>query len=160
VNALERQVMEFALRGEHPGLEVLREQLAAAAVSTGEYTGVGFFAHFAVPDSARRLPSAGRMVIGDVYADVTGLQHSAGFLVFVERGILEMLECFIFEDAWPAEARICRLYYLRPKEPGSSSLIEAAQRDLAFARGEPPILPLQQTGHENDGSSCFSVAPA
>jgi hypothetical protein len=127
--------MEFALRGEHPALEVLREQLAAAAVSAREYTGVGFFTHFAVPAGARRLPSAGRVVIGDVHADVSGLQYGAGFLVFVERGILDTLECFIFEDTWPTEARIHRLSYVRPKEPGSASLVEVAQRDLGFALG-------------------------
>jgi hypothetical protein len=135
VNELERQVMEFALRGEHPALEVLREQLAATAVAAREDTGVGFFTHFAVPAGARRLPLAGRLVIGDVHADVSGLQHGAGFLVFVACGILDTLECFIFEDAWPAEARIDRLYYVRPEQPGSSSLVEAAQRDLGFALG-------------------------
>jgi hypothetical protein len=136
MNALERQVMEFALRGEHPVLEILREQLAAAAVSSRKYTGVGFFTDFAVADSVRRLPSAGRMVIGDVYADVAGLQHGAGFLVFIERGMLDVLECFISEDAWPADARILRLYYVHPREPGSPSLVETPQRDLDFALGE------------------------
>src|SRR5262245_48403955 len=111
--------MEFALRGEHPALEVLREQLAAAVVSGREYTGGGFFTHFAIPNGTRRLPSVGRIVIGDAYAEVAGLQYEAGFLVFVERGIFDMLECFIFEETWPAEARIRRLYYIHPKEPGS-----------------------------------------
>ena len=135
MNELERQVMEFALRGEHPVLEVLREQLAAAAVSAREYSGVGFFTHLAVPATARRLPRAARCVIADVYADVTGLQHGAGFLVFVDSGILDMLEFFIFEEAWPAEARLRRLFCVRPKEPGSPSLVETAQRDLGFALG-------------------------
>jgi hypothetical protein len=30
--------MEFTLRGEHPVLEILREQLAAATVSSRDYT--------------------------------------------------------------------------------------------------------------------------
>jgi hypothetical protein len=135
VNELERQVLEFALRGEHPALEILREQFAVAAVSAREYTGVGFFTSFVVPANARRIPLARRVVIHDVYAEVPGLQYGAGFLVFVERGILDTLECFIFEDAWPAEASIRRLYYVHPKEPGSPSLVEAAQRDISFALG-------------------------
>lgn len=135
MNELERQVLKFALHGEHPALQVLREQLAVAAVSTRTYTGVGFFTHFAVPARAPRLSSAGRVVIGDVHADVAGLQHGAGFLVFVERGALDLLEGFIFEDAWPAEAHIRRLYYVRRKEPDSPLLVEAARRDLRFAVG-------------------------
>lgn len=139
MNSLERQVMEFALRGEHPALEVMREQLTAATVSRREYTGVGFFSHFAIPDSVRRLPSTGRIVVGDVYADVSDLQCGAGFLVFFERGMLDMLECFIFEDAWPMEANIHRLYYVHPKEPGSGSLVETEQRDFVFALGGASI---------------------
>lgn len=135
VNSLERQVMEFALRGEHPALEVMREQLAAATVSSREYTGVGFFTHFAIPESAHRLPSAGRIVIGDVYAEMPDLQCPVGFLVFLESGILDMLECFILEDAWPVESRIRRLYYVHPKEASSGSLVETEQRDLVFALG-------------------------
>jgi hypothetical protein len=135
VNDLERQVMEFALRGEHQALEILREQLAVAAISAREYTGVGFFTSFSVPAKARRLPSVGRLVIGDIYADVSGLQYGAGFLIFVEHGILNMLECAICEDAWPEQARIHRLYYVRPKEPGSPSVVESAERDLRFALG-------------------------
>ncbi len=139
MNSLERQVMEFALRGEHPALEVMREQLTTATVSRREYTGVGFFTHFAIADSAQRISSLGRMVVGDVYAEVSDLQYGAGFLVFLERGVLNMLECFIFEDAWPIEARIRRLYYVRPKEPGSGSLVETEQRDLVFALGGASI---------------------
>jgi hypothetical protein len=134
VNELERQVMEFALRGEHPTLKVLRGQLGVASVSTREYTGVGFFTHFAIPPGTRRL-SADRLVIGDVSADVLGLQYGAGFPVFIERGILDCLECFIFDDAWPAEARIRRLYYVHPKEPGSAQLVETTERVLNFALG-------------------------
>ena len=139
MNSLERQVMEFALRGEHPALEVMREQFTAATVSRREYTGVGFFTHFAVPDSAQRLPSLERIVVGDVYAEMSDLQYGAGFLVFIDRGILDMLECFIFEDAWPVEARIRRLYYVHPKEPGSGSLVEVEPRDLVFALGGASI---------------------
>lgn len=139
MNPLERQVMEFALRGEHPALDVMREQLTAATVSRREYTGVGFFTHFAIADSVRRLPSTGRIVIGDVYAEVSDLKYGAGFLVFLDRGILDMLECFIVEDAWPVEARIRRLYHVHPKEPGSPSLVEVEQRDLVFALGGASI---------------------
>ena len=120
-------------------MEVLREQFAVAAVSSREYTGVGFCTHFTIPDIARRLAFARRVVIGDVYADVAGLQHGAGFLIFVEHGMLDMLECFIVEDAWPGQACIRRLYYLHPKELGSPSLVEAVQRDLVFALKEAAV---------------------
>jgi hypothetical protein len=125
--------MEFALRGRHPALEILRNQLAEALVTNREYTGVGFFTRFAIPADARRLSWVARLTIGDVYADVSGLEHGACFLIFVENGALAMLECSIVEDAWPAEACLRRLYYVGRMEPGSASLIEVAERDLNFA---------------------------
>lgn len=137
MNELERQVMEFALQGEHPALAILREQLEVAAVSTRKYTGVGFLTSFVVPTNTRRLPSARRLIIHDVFAEILGLQYGAGFLVFVEHGVLDTLECAVFEDAWPTQASIRRLYYMQPKEPGSPSLVEAAQRDITFAFAGP-----------------------
>ena len=146
MNELERQVMKFALQGEHRALEVLRYQFAEAKVSSRDYTGVGFYTNFAIPEFSPRLPLP-RLVIGDVFADMTGLRHGATFLIFIEHGILATLECAIFEDAWPAEARICRLYYLHPKEPGSPSLIETAQRDLPFALGQATELGIDRLDH-------------
>ncbi|MBC7852116.1 MAG: hypothetical protein IAF94_01665 [Pirellulaceae bacterium] len=138
MNSLELHVMEFALQGEHPALEVMREQFAAATVPRREYTGVGIFTHFAIPDSVRRLPSTGRIVVGDVYAEVPDLQCPVGFLVFFDRGILSMLECYTCcVETWPEEAFNLRLYYVHPKELGSPSLVEIEQRDLVFALGSP-----------------------
>lgn len=135
MNSLERQVMEFALWGEHAALELIREQLSTATVASREYTGVGFFTKFTVPDIAPRLPFSGRIVIGDVYAEVADVQAGTGFLVFLERGTLDMLECFTYVETWPREALIRRLYYVHPKEPGSPSLVEVEPRDLVFALG-------------------------
>ncbi len=136
MSEIERQIMDFLLRGEHPVLVLLRKQLAVTTVSKRHFTGVGFFTWFEVPPSAPRLPHPHRLVISDVHADLSGLQHGAGFLLFVENGVLDNLECFIYEDAWPANARLLRVYYMRPREPGSPMLIETRERDLEWALSE------------------------
>ncbi|CAN5437695.1 hypothetical protein BH10PLA2_BH10PLA2_13630 [soil metagenome] len=131
---MERQVMEFSLKGEHPVLAGLRDQFTEANVCGREFTGVGFYTDFAIPERALRVPYE-RLVISDIYADITGLLHGASILIFIENGYLATLECAICEDAWPVEASIGRLYYLRPKEPGSPSLVETAHRDIEYALG-------------------------
>jgi hypothetical protein len=73
------------------------------------------------------------MVIGDVYAEVTGLEHPVGFLLFVDDGALNFLECFIVDDRWPETPTLRRPYYVHPATPGSASLVEIEERDLAWA---------------------------
>jgi hypothetical protein len=133
VNEIEQQALDFLLRGEHPTLAVLRDQAAAAYVAKRDFTGVGFFTHFDVPSTAARLPSRGRIVISDVHAEVVGLQHGAGLVLFIDNGTLHTLECFIYDDAWPVEAKLIRLYYVRPRDSHSGALIETPVRDLQWA---------------------------
>ena len=124
--------MDFLLRGNHPVLATLRDQFAVAIVKEPDFTGVGFFIHFVVPTTAVRL-ERDRLVLGDVHADLQGLQHGAGFLLFIEEGAISILECFTYEEPWPANAQLSRLYYLHPERPGSGSLVEVSDRDLDWA---------------------------
>lgn len=130
LNEIETTAIDMLLAGEHPVLAVLRDQLAVAEVADREFSGAGFFVHFRVPASSQRVDE-GRLVIGDVYAELTGLEHEAGFLLFVSDGVLDNLECFIADDRWPAEPELVRAYYVRRE--GSGNLIETNIRDLRTA---------------------------
>ncbi len=133
MNEIERQAMDFLLRGDHPVLAVLRDQAAVAPIAKRKFTGVGFFTDFAVPPTAARLSSGRRIVLEDVHAEVAGLQHGAGFLLFVDDGVINLLECFIYEGAWPEDTRLTRLYYLHPRHGSGGTLVETADRDLEWA---------------------------
>lgn len=139
MNEIETQIMAMLLHGKHTILATLRDQLAIASVAGREFTGVGFFTRFDVPPIVGRLPSLRRATIQDVRADVAGLQHGAGFILFVDEGVLDTLECYIYEDAWPANASLNRLYYVRPKQGRNGLLMETTERDLSWAiEGSPP----------------------
>jgi hypothetical protein len=103
LTALERSVMEMFLSGEHPSLHTLRRQLAAFRTARREFTGVGFFTYFAVPSGSERAHLSGQIVLTDVWATVKGLEHGAGFVLFVVDGLLDMLEGFTFDEPWPQE---------------------------------------------------------
>jgi hypothetical protein len=133
MNRIEREAMDFLLTGDHPALATLRDQLRVSSVAERESTGVGFFTTVHVPSDAPRLDCRKRITIGDVYAEISGLAHGAGFVLFIENGALKLLECYIFESAWPSDPERVRFFYMRPRTRGESPLVETTERDLEWA---------------------------
>ena len=137
LNEMEKRALEMLLAGADDRLAILRSQLNSATVDRREMSGAGFFTHLSIPlDVPLLVPGPKRMVIGDVYAEVNGLQHPAGFLLFVDDGALNFLECFIADDRWPEAATLRRPYYVHPVTPGNASLVETKERDLGWALGD------------------------
>lgn len=112
LNALERDVLDKLLAGDHPSLMVLRRQLEASLVKERKFSGKGFFTELHVPEDAPPAPtSKSRVRFGDVIADVEGVEHGVGFLLFIDDGRLVMLEGYTFEGPWPEHAKLHRLAY-------------------------------------------------
>ena len=115
---IERQAMQMLLAGDHPALETLRQQFEQCHVLARDITDVGFFATFEVRRDAPRIHSRQRLVIGDVCADVERLADGCGFLLFVDDGLLQMLECHLWGgDSLPPNARYTRFYYVHRRPP-------------------------------------------
>ena len=126
---IERRVMQMLLAGKHPTLEILRNQFDRSSVVERDYTGVGFFTSFKVRDCLPRIQPPSRIVIGDVCADVDGLEYGCGFILFVDEGLLGTLECHLWgDDALPENARYTRLFYIhQPDPPG---IAETKKRNM------------------------------
>ncbi len=133
MNELEHRALEMLLGGEDQLLDLLRGQVRVASVESRDFTGVGSFTYLSVPESARRAANCARLVLGDVYAEIEGLKHPAGFLLFVNDGAVDCLECFIVDDQWPHAAKLRRAYYVHPAVPESGNLVETKSRDLVWA---------------------------
>jgi hypothetical protein len=133
LNEMERRALEMLLAGDNDELAIYRAQLNAATVASRKVTGVGFFTQLSVPAELPRVKNRARLVVGDLYAEVSGLEHEAGFLLFIEDGAIDILECFIVDDHWPDNAALRRLYYVRSAAPGSSSVVETKERDIEYA---------------------------
>jgi hypothetical protein len=112
LNEFEQALLEKLLAGDHPVLAVLRAQVQAARVASREYTGSGFYLSFDIPPEAPALRKES-FQFGDVNAAIDGLQHGAGFVVFVRGGRLDMLEGYSYDEPWPTEIRGFRLTYQR-----------------------------------------------
>ena len=102
---LERAVLNELLQGDYPPLAELRQQVLVSWVVTRDLTGVGFFTTLAVPqDAARsRLPRTEVRLTG-VDAEIEGLEHGAGFVLYVTDGALDALEGYSYDEPWPNDS--------------------------------------------------------
>ena len=99
LNEFEEAVLAKMLTGDHPVLAILREQSARGRVANREHSGVGFFCHFELDRDAPAL--RGDFHIGDVHAEVEGLAHGVGLVLFIREGRLSMLEGYTYDRPWP-----------------------------------------------------------
>jgi hypothetical protein len=116
LNAIESAVLGKLLEGELPVLASLRGQLPLLRVTRRELTGVGFFTEFALPGGLALAASPRRVAFGDVLADMDGLEHGAGFVLFVEDGVIAMLEGYTTaNETWPKSIERFALRYWPPE---------------------------------------------
>ena len=106
----EVQVMTALLAGDHPILEALRQQYAAATVRGREKTATGFITHFDVP---RSNPPIERKLLhlDDLQLQLAGAATPADASVHVHNGRLRSLECFIYDGAFPESPVIESAWY-------------------------------------------------
>ena len=122
IEPIEHQVMEMLLAGDHPTLEATRRQFAHCIVVEREFTGAGFFTTFDVQDTVAPLEPRSRIVLDDVCADVDGLDYGCGFILFVDDGLIGMLECHLWgDDAFPDNPRYNQLYYVHQLRTSTQS---------------------------------------
>jgi hypothetical protein len=101
LTAFERAVLEKLLDGDNPLWNALRLQLSSAMVEEREWTGVGFYTTLHVPDGAAAAPELGAMNVGaGVHAEIPGLEHGAGFVLWIRDGFLDCLEGYCYDETW------------------------------------------------------------
>ncbi len=99
------------LEGDHYALAALREQLRHASVSSREFTGVGFFADLTVAPDASRIAGRPKFQLTNVAGTAANVQHGVGFVLFIEDGVLSMLEGFTYDEPWPDRLQDVKLEY-------------------------------------------------
>lgn len=100
---LEQSVLNHLLDGDDRVLAKLRAQLADCRVQKRKMTGVGFFTDLIIPETAPRVEGREDFELGDVCADIDGLKHGAGFVLFVRNGAMDFLEGFSYDEPWPEQ---------------------------------------------------------
>ncbi len=100
LTALESDVLETLVKAHPDYSRLIYDQLDRATVASRRRTGLGFFLNFSVDEGELFEPRD--FELNDVYGDLTGLEHGAGFILFIRGGRLAFLEGHSFEEPWPA----------------------------------------------------------
>ncbi len=93
---LERAVL-LAIAEQFPRHgDALRQQVRSASVAQRENTGVGFYTKLRITAGPRieDAPSP----LGDIGADVDGMTHGMGFLLWLQDGTAETLEGYTYDE--------------------------------------------------------------
>lgn len=119
-NKLFDDVMNMILAGDDIVLQNLRKQYENSSLSV-EMTQVGFFVDFIVDEKvSKEKISSKNFHIGEVSGRVSDKEYGVGFVLFVEDGLIVMLEGYTLEcDVWPSEEKIT-LHY----DPKREEMIE------------------------------------
>jgi hypothetical protein len=107
----EHAVLNKLLAGDHPTLLGLRVQADTARLISREYTGAGFFLSFEVPADVPALTTPRDFHLDDVHGKVDALKHGVGFVLFVRKGRLNLLEGYTYGEDWPQDIQGYELKY-------------------------------------------------
>lgn len=113
---LEKSVMNLLLEGEDPIFKILRQQFLIAKVKERNLTGAGFYTYFLIPNNAKKVEKKERFTITHVHAEIEGLQHGAGFVLFVDDGVLNNLEGYCYDEQWPKSINKFHVYRIENKK--------------------------------------------
>ena len=116
---LEKKALELLLAGEDPVLDVLRQQLSSATISSRQYTGVGYYLNFDLPHKRSGFQETinfrSRFCINDVGAvlKIGNYEQKVGLLFWVLDGYIDSLEAYTFgEENWPDNYDTFHVHYL------------------------------------------------
>ena len=98
---MEERALGFLLRGTHPDLGVLREQVERAILLERAFSGVGFFLDFELPSDVPRLAHRERVVL-TAAGERPGGELGILLLLFIDDGAISMLEGCTVAEGWPA----------------------------------------------------------
>jgi hypothetical protein len=126
---LEGHLLEKFLSGDDKTLEGLRKQVPGLVVLSREMTGVGFYTHFARPTDDLRIDGNPTFTLGDVFGEIAELRHGASFSLWVEDGLLHMLEGVTYDEVWPDKISRIELRYV--KEPRAERLRRSIERQAS-----------------------------
>jgi hypothetical protein len=131
---LEGVVIDWLLAEDDPVLEKLRSQFASANVQEREFTGVGVFVTLSVPASAPKVDPP-NLTIGDLALEIEDVRNGAGVVLFVNDGLLDLLEIYTYDDPWPEDVKLISINYLVQGSPSSKRDLRALRNSWQLYSG-------------------------
>jgi hypothetical protein len=121
LDKLEAAVLRALFEGDEPLLQPFRSQVEVCWVTRRELTGVGFFTDLGLPQDIPKVSlNRRRATLCDIHAEIPGLRYGAGFIVYIEDGLLVLLEGYSYQEEWPTNVEDFKLSYSGEKRDYSS----------------------------------------
>lgn len=114
MNELEKNVLDKLLFGDIEVLGYLKNQLAYINCFKRQMSGTGFFTEFTISEKNFFIPNL-TFKLGDVSANIDTLKSGAGFLLYIENGLLSMMEGYSYAENWPPQIDYFELGYIDGK---------------------------------------------
>ena len=120
----EKDALKLLLEGNIKVLWNLRKQFETCNLVNRTFSGMGFFIEFETNFQIENKALKGKTFqLSDVIAEVEGLEHGVGFVLFIENGKLSAFEEFTYDcEDWPNEIYNYKLSYLDGKKRNIKSL--------------------------------------
>lgn len=105
-------VMKKLLEGNDEIFKYLQKQYEYTSIDKIEETGVGFYITYKLSKKYNFPLLDKTFRIGDLNCDISTLNYGAGFLLYVENGVMSLLEIYTYgEETWPIELKNYNFYY-------------------------------------------------
>ncbi len=112
---LEKEALKMLIDKDNKNKEILLKQLIVATIITRNFSGSGFFTQFSIPDNVLKIQEKTLSPLRGVYARINGLKIGVGFLLFLNEGVIDTLECYEYDDMdFPEEITDYSLSYEPP----------------------------------------------
>ena len=101
----EHKIISVLLEGNHPVLQILRQQLKYIKRIHRKNTGAGYYVEFDIQECPQILHKA-NFEIDDVFIRLQGQDEDAGCVLFIREGLLSFLEIYLYLDDFPKSPEI------------------------------------------------------
>ena len=91
LSLFEQNIISQILEKDAPDLLA---QLSQLRVESREHTGVGTYVNFCYEGRINGLDGDDRTLGMHIFSDIKGIDHGAGFVLYVDTGLISMLEIF------------------------------------------------------------------
>ena len=105
----EKAVMQKLIEEDTSINKILQEQYKKAKVENRNFTGVGFFTDFEIPEDTPRVIETVKYGYGNVSGKINNID--IGFILFIKDGIIICLEGYTYYDSWPDIITHYELYH-------------------------------------------------
>ena len=100
---LETQAIEMLLDGGGESFKILQQQFANSKAKSREFTEVGFYTNLEIDKNIGLIDCRHQIIIRDIIGYATEARDGIDFLLWINNGRLDFLECVSYGVTWPKD---------------------------------------------------------